>query len=70
MPKGKCPECGAVCYGWALLQPGLHPCRRCGAEMVVYARGQLDKSSAAVMVRADVPDFDTQICGERFLSLG
>lgn len=34
MPKGVCPECGAVFYGWVLLQEGKDKCE-CGADLNV-----------------------------------
>jgi uncharacterized protein (DUF983 family) len=40
MPKGTCPRCGWMCYGWALLQPGKDRCSRCGARLVIETSGQ------------------------------
>ncbi len=34
-PKGTCPECRAVYYGWALLQPEHQTCERCDTALDV-----------------------------------
>jgi uncharacterized OB-fold protein len=33
MPKGTCPKCGAIYYGWALLNPEYQYCDKCGTKL-------------------------------------
>ncbi len=33
IPRGTCPECGAVYYGWALLHQPHQTCQHCGAGL-------------------------------------
>lgn len=43
VPRGTCPECGMVYYGWALLQPGHQQCQVCGATLNIEIPGHRDR---------------------------
>jgi transcription initiation factor IIE alpha subunit len=40
MLEGKCPKCGMVRYGWALLNPRHQTCSACGIGLEIYENGQ------------------------------
>ncbi len=35
MPEGRCPNCGAVFYGWALKVPEHQACSNCGHKLEI-----------------------------------
>jgi len=35
MIAGKCPNCGALYFGWALLQPRNQSCPKCGVGLLI-----------------------------------
>jgi len=45
-PRGTCPECGQVSYGWALLQPEHQRCNSCGAKLSIETRRRKDGRAA------------------------
>jgi hypothetical protein len=40
MIQGKCPECGQLYYGFALLQPNNQSCDACGSELLITQNGK------------------------------
>ena len=41
MIEGKCPKCGTLRYGWALLNPRYQTCSTCGCGLDIYKDGRL-----------------------------
>jgi hypothetical protein len=41
MIEGKCPKCGTLRYGWALLNPRYQTCPVCGSGLDIYKDGVL-----------------------------
>jgi ribosomal protein S27AE len=39
MIEGKCPNCGAFYFGWALLQPRNQSCPKCGVGLLITEDG-------------------------------
>ena len=39
MIEGKCPKCGRMYYGWALLQPRNQSCTKCGVGLLITEDG-------------------------------
>ena len=35
MIQGKCPQCGQLYYGYALLEPDNQNCDNCGGELII-----------------------------------
>ena len=38
MPKGVCPLCGKIYFGWALKERRRQFCDLCGSELVIYEK--------------------------------
>lgn len=39
MPEGRCKNCGAKYYGWALKYMPSKPCEKCGGEIEITKEG-------------------------------
>jgi rRNA maturation protein Nop10 len=37
--EGKCPKCGAACWGWALADPLKQKCEKCGSTLEILENG-------------------------------
>ena len=53
--KGVCPKCGTIYAGWALINPVLQKCGRCGCALELY-RDDVRISRSDLPV---IPDADT-----------
>ena len=38
--EGRCPNCGSVFYGWALLMPRHRTCNKCGSGLDIFQDGE------------------------------
>ena len=38
--EGRCPKCGALFYGWALLIPRHRMCNKCGSELEIIKNSE------------------------------
>ena len=46
MPIGTCPKCGAVYYGWALLNEEEQNCEKCGTKLNITEHNPKPKTTA------------------------
>jgi len=61
--KGVCPKCGTIYAGWALMNPHLQKCGRCGYALELY-RDDVRISRSDLPVIPDIDKIPSEKTGQ------